>query len=172
MVLMMPVFMLGGLKHNLVSWTEVRRFGAGRHSCWGICEKITLKFAFQVNSVNCNTSWKIVLFMKWSDNKDDILKGVSWIHDWLGSTWLVFSSLLKCTFLNPSVCRLAGWRGEAVPCRAGEVSYLWRAQEEAACLSENHRPAVCHICHQLKSPVGGGGKGRRRAGREKGCMGL
>ncbi|XP_027749595.1 inositol 1,4,5-trisphosphate receptor type 1 isoform X4 [Empidonax traillii] len=29
----------------------------------------------EVNSVNCNTSWKIVLFMKWSDNKDDILKG-------------------------------------------------------------------------------------------------
>lgn len=32
---------------------------------------------FQVNSVNCNTSWKVVLFMKWSDNKEDILKGVS-----------------------------------------------------------------------------------------------
>lgn len=30
----------------------------------------------QVNSVNCNTSWKVVLFMKWSDNKEDILKGV------------------------------------------------------------------------------------------------
>lgn len=31
----------------------------------------------QVNSVNCNTSWKVVLFMKWSDNKETILKGVS-----------------------------------------------------------------------------------------------
>ena len=71
-------------------------------------KKITLKFAYQVNSVTCNTSWKIVLFMKWSDNKDDILKGVSWIHDWLGSAWLVFSSVLKCTLLNPSVCRLSG----------------------------------------------------------------
>ncbi|XP_041944075.1 inositol 1,4,5-trisphosphate receptor type 1 isoform X4 [Alosa sapidissima] len=29
----------------------------------------------EVNSVNCNTSWKIVLFMKWSDNKETILKG-------------------------------------------------------------------------------------------------
>lgn len=29
----------------------------------------------EVNSVNCNTSWKIVLFMKWSDNKEDTLKG-------------------------------------------------------------------------------------------------
>ncbi|KAM9444579.1 inositol 1,4,5-trisphosphate-gated calcium channel ITPR1 isoform 1-T1 [Clarias gariepinus] len=29
----------------------------------------------EVNSVNCNTSWKIVLFMKWSDNKEAILKG-------------------------------------------------------------------------------------------------
>lgn len=27
--------------------------------------------------MNCNTSWKVVLFMKWSDNKEDILKGVS-----------------------------------------------------------------------------------------------
>lgn len=31
---------------------------------------------FQVNSVNCNTSWKIVLFMKWSDNQEIVLKGV------------------------------------------------------------------------------------------------
>ena len=31
---------------------------------------------FQVNSVNCNTSWKIVLFMKWGDNQEVVLKGV------------------------------------------------------------------------------------------------
>lgn len=43
-----------------------------RHSTVGLM----VSFSFQVNSVNCNTSWKIVLFMKWSDNKDDILKGV------------------------------------------------------------------------------------------------
>ncbi|XP_048878385.1 inositol 1,4,5-trisphosphate receptor type 1 isoform X4 [Brienomyrus brachyistius] len=29
----------------------------------------------EVNSVNCNTSWKIVLFMKWSDNMETVLKG-------------------------------------------------------------------------------------------------
>lgn len=30
----------------------------------------------QVNAVNCNTSWKVTLFMKFSDYKEDILKGV------------------------------------------------------------------------------------------------
>lgn len=40
---------------------------------------LKISFGFvktQVNSVNCNTSWKVVLFMKWSDNKETILKGV------------------------------------------------------------------------------------------------
>nr|XP_033807855.1 inositol 1,4,5-trisphosphate receptor type 2 isoform X1 [Geotrypetes seraphini] len=29
----------------------------------------------EVNAVNCNTSWKITLFMKFSDYRDDVLKG-------------------------------------------------------------------------------------------------
>lgn len=31
----------------------------------------------QVNAVNCNTSWKVTLFMKFSDYREDVLKGVS-----------------------------------------------------------------------------------------------
>lgn len=37
---------------------------------------IFLCFLLQVNAVNCNTSWKVTLFMKFSDYKEDILKGV------------------------------------------------------------------------------------------------
>lgn len=89
----------------------------------------------------------------------------------VGSTWLYMvqqlSSLVKFTFLNSSICQLLGWRGEAVPCGAGEVPYLRWAQEEAACLPENYRPAVSHICHEFKSPVGGGGKGWCWSGRER-----
>lgn len=31
----------------------------------------------EVNSVSCNTSWKMVLFMDYRDNMEDVLKGVS-----------------------------------------------------------------------------------------------
>lgn len=34
-------------------------------------------FLPKVNAVNCNTSWKITLFMKFSSYRDDVLKGVS-----------------------------------------------------------------------------------------------
>ena len=30
-----------------------------------------------MNAVNCNTSWKITLFMKYSSYREDVLKGVS-----------------------------------------------------------------------------------------------
>lgn len=36
----------------------------------------SLCFTVQVNAVNCNTSWKVTLFMKFSDYRDDVLKGV------------------------------------------------------------------------------------------------
>lgn len=35
-----------------------------------------LCFLLQVNAVNCNTSWKVTLFMKFSDYREDVLKGV------------------------------------------------------------------------------------------------
>lgn len=37
----------------------------------------SLHFLLQVNAVNCNTSWKVTLFMKFSDYREDVLKGVS-----------------------------------------------------------------------------------------------
>lgn len=45
---------------------------------WGsvhFCQTATFCL-WQVNSVNCNTSWKVNLFMKHSDYRDDVLKGV------------------------------------------------------------------------------------------------
>lgn len=33
----------------------------------------------QVNAVNCNTSWKVTLFMKFSDYREDVLKGVCFV---------------------------------------------------------------------------------------------
>ena len=32
--------------------------------------------SWQVNAVNCNTCWKIMLFMSHDENKEDVLKGV------------------------------------------------------------------------------------------------
>uniref|UniRef100_A0A3B3UCK9 Inositol 1,4,5-trisphosphate/ryanodine receptor domain-containing protein n=1 Tax=Poecilia latipinna TaxID=48699 RepID=A0A3B3UCK9_9TELE len=45
-------------------------------ACSEHAESFLCVFFPQVNSVNCNTSWKVVLFMKWSDNLETILKGV------------------------------------------------------------------------------------------------
>ena len=33
----------------------------------------------EVNSVSCNTSWKMVLFMDYKENMEDVLKGVGGI---------------------------------------------------------------------------------------------
>lgn len=125
----------------------------------------------QVNAVNCNTSWKVTLFMKFSDYREDVLKGV-----WCFIACNSFYSLCVLAELFVLLCRkseqtctdpsdvlycmwpLSGRRSEAVSCWAGEVSDLWRVQEAAACLSQDHTEAVCHVSHQLQGSLGGRGK--------------
>ncbi|TNN35208.1 Inositol 1,4,5-trisphosphate receptor type 3 [Liparis tanakae] len=43
----------------------------------------------EVNSVNCNTSWKINLFMMFSDHREDVLKGVREYTQYTHSTHTV-----------------------------------------------------------------------------------
>lgn len=127
----------------------------------------------QVNAVNCNTSWKVALFMKFSDYREDVLKGVRCFLITLVSVSSLYrfsrtacsvhvfgahSRLLSCSCLMSCVCPLSGRRGEAVSCWAGEVSDLWRVQEAAACLSQDHAAAICHLCYQLQGSLGDWGK--------------
>lgn len=113
----------------------------------------------QVNSVNCNTSWKVVLFMKWSDNKETILKGVGRLpqwHDMKQSTKQLRNTIKTQPWLFYFfVCLpFVGWRSPVVPCRAGKVSHLWWPQEKAICISQDHRSSVCHFGHQQQSTLG------------------
>ena len=47
----------------------------------------------EVNSVSCNTSWKMVLFMDFKENMEDVLKGVS-IYNGNSQVFHVYSSLV------------------------------------------------------------------------------
>ena len=47
----------------------------------------------EVNSVSCNTSWKMVLFMDFKENMEDVLKGVS-IYNGNNQVFHVYSSLV------------------------------------------------------------------------------
>lgn len=71
--------------------------------------------------MNCNTSWKIVLFMKWSDNKDDILKGVR-LKSLLALTCSLVGNVSVST--DHAFWALTGGCSKIVSCRAGEVSDL------------------------------------------------
>lgn len=122
-----------------------------------------LGFLLQVNAVNCNTSWKVTLFMKFSDYKEDILKGVRVLIQLLfyfncmptSSMNYIYFLFFKYFFFS------SGGRCEAVSCRAREVSHMRRVQEAAVCLSQDNAEAVCHLCHQLQGPLGGWGKANR-----------
>lgn len=139
---------------------------------------LTLCFMLQVNAVNCNTSWKVALFMKFSDYREDVLKGVCCFVFFIISLLSVSSLHLlssttcslhifragwmqsSCSSLMFCMCLLSGRRGEAVSRWAGEVSDRWRVQEAAARLPQDHAAAVCHLRHQLQGSVGDRGETR------------
>lgn len=117
---------------------------------------VPYRFMLQVNAVSCNTSWKVTLFMKFSDYKEDILKGVCSIAaicvEFLVKLFELVGLMQTCYAML--MCLLAGRCGEALPRRAGEVSDLRRLQEKAACLPPYHTTTVCHLCHQLQGSLG------------------
>lgn len=54
-------------------------------------------FSPKVNAVNCNTSWKITLFMKFSSYRDDVLKGVSMIYMYI---YICILNLNNCALFD------------------------------------------------------------------------
>lgn len=64
--------------------------GLGKHSVpltqWNLQFYMYL---VQVNAVNCNTSWKITLFMKYSCYREDVLKGVSMNNTNIWVPWVI-----------------------------------------------------------------------------------
>lgn len=73
----------------------------------------------QVNAVNCNTSWKVTLFMKFSDYREDVLKGVRCL--------ITFSLVMIGAKCNGAFCAV-------VPTftflQQGDVVRLFHAEQE------------------------------------------
>lgn len=103
----------------------------------------------QVNSVNCNTSWKINLFMMFSDHREEVLKGVSDCS--LLICWLVLT--IRWHVWPLCLC-LAGGCCAFVPCWAGKVSNMRRVQSQASRVPANDSEAVGDVCNQLQCIVG------------------
>lgn len=79
----------------------------------------------QVNAVNCNTSWKVTLFMKFSDYREDVLKGVC--------CFIIFTSVSSCFLSRPASTLLNNFSTFscfAFTLRQGDVVRLFHAEQE------------------------------------------
>lgn len=95
-------------KHTASSFSYSNSFIVTIHTQTNISNSVTCVWFFmlslplalsatlQVNAVNCNTSWKVTLFMKFSDYKEDVLKGVCYFAFPFVSTMQFFFFLQKC----------------------------------------------------------------------------
>lgn len=90
-----------------------------------------LGFLLQVNAVNCNTSWKVTLFMKFSDYKEDILKGVRVLIQ------LLF--YFNCTTTSSMKDFSLGFFKMFFFCCQGDVVRLFHAEQEKFLTCDEYR---------------------------------
>lgn len=92
----------------------------------------SLCFTLQVNAVNCNTSWKVTLFMKFSDYREDVLKGVCCF---IAFSLIYLENFLKHKCMQSSCSDLTF---EHVLCQ-GDVVRLFHAEQEKFLTSDEYK---------------------------------